>query len=763
MGNLERFLDTKNSLAGKVISVALTLLLATMTFNGVAFSNVNNAYADEVAISTASTAVDTVAENDSLGEKKSDQADNAENKLPADENKSDGSTSESQQSSNQNNTETGDTQIVSGSTTGETGEDTQAATEGGSTNGISIASVDGDSEPNAQIENYFEVTTEKELQHAIAEVNAADGGEFTIKMLNDITAVDSYENLELSKNELTLLGGGYTLAYRNFGGTKSLRVANGAVLNIGKDKITITGNTSDSGVYIYGGGTLNMYSGATIEGISTSGASGGCGVCVGAKPGSSGTFNMYGGLISKNVAQGYSKYAYDGAAVAILDGTFNMYAGTISENSAKKSGGGVCVYLGAFNMFGGDIKNNTAQTYGGGVCVTNGSFKMTGGSITDNSASYYGGGVFVMGESFDMNGGLISNNSAGYYGGGVAVYSDQKFTMSGNAAIHNNSGVLAADDILAFEGGSVELIEVSQKAWELDEKHGGPHEITGWFYDGGGCDVPDCEDDRWNISEGDAQHLHEPEQFTITAGASALALKAAYDNTYTVIYTDGVEDEEVFEDQKTEDLKSGDETPAFIGTPKREGYNFTGWDPTVSDTVTGDVIYEAQWELSEDPGEEPGDDPNPVDPAPDPDPDPDPDPENPENPDTSDTPGTPQNPGDNNTPGNTPTTNDGTRPAPQATATDDAPEAEAATEAAATEDIADDENPLAAFDGHPSCWVHWLIIMGIIVTAIYGAVVVAHRRKDIHDLDDFEDDVLGNTESTPATNPVTTGSRVSAF
>lgn len=64
---------------------------------------------------------------------------------------------------------------------------------------------------------------------------------------------------------------------------------------------------------------------------------------------------------------------------------------------------------------------------------------------------------------------------------------------------------------------------------------------------------------------------------------------------YTVTYTDGVEDEEVFADQ-TYTVKEGDATPAFNGTPEREGYVFLGWGPEVAETVTGNATYTATWE-----------------------------------------------------------------------------------------------------------------------------------------------------------------------
>ena len=65
--------------------------------------------------------------------------------------------------------------------------------------------------------------------------------------------------------------------------------------------------------------------------------------------------------------------------------------------------------------------------------------------------------------------------------------------------------------------------------------------------------------------------------------------------TYTVTYTDGVDNEENFADQVTSGLSAGTATPAFNGTPTRDGYTFKGWLPEVAATVTGTVTYVAQW------------------------------------------------------------------------------------------------------------------------------------------------------------------------
>lgn len=70
----------------------------------------------------------------------------------------------------------------------------------------------------------------------------------------------------------------------------------------------------------------------------------------------------------------------------------------------------------------------------------------------------------------------------------------------------------------------------------------------------------------------------------------------APETTYTVTYTDGVENEEIFADQVYGNLLSGTATPAFNGTPTRAGYKFLGWEPTVAETVTENATYVAQWE-----------------------------------------------------------------------------------------------------------------------------------------------------------------------
>ncbi len=114
-----------------------------------------------------------------------------------------------------------------------------------------------------------------------------------------------------------------------------------------------------------------------------------------------------------------------------------------------------------FTMKGGTISNNKAA-YGGGVnidhCATAGTFIMSDGAIiTNNTAERSGGGVYGERASlFEMSDGVLNNNRAGYQG----------------------------DDIYSDATGTIHIMDISQKGWELDGKDNRcTHDITGWFVD----------------------------------------------------------------------------------------------------------------------------------------------------------------------------------------------------------------------------------------------------------------------------------------
>ena len=82
------------------------------------------------------------------------------------------------------------------------------------------------------------------------------------------------------------------------------------------------------------------------------------------------------------------------------------------------------------------------------------------------------------------------------------------------------------------------------------------------------------------------------------------------------------------------------------------------------------------------------------------------------------------------------------------TPTDDAEEAidDEATPLTAPEPIDDDATPMAS-GAHRDCWVHWLMLLGILVTVVYYGGVGVRRVRFSSSLQSFEDDVLGNDET----------------
>lgn len=146
----------------------------------------------------------------------------------------------------------------------------------------------------------------------------------------------------------------------------------------------------------------------------------------------------------------------------------------------------------------------------------------------------------------------------------------------GGKAKTNNTGrsVVTVDGMTAFKDGKM----VS-------------HELNSNYTDG-------FKDNAYTVTSGDWV-LGDDGTYTRTVTKVCKYCKHNVTDTqtgYSVTYTDGVENEEIFEDQSAIVLKD-ETTPAFNGeTPSREGYSFKGWDPKVEKTVTKNVIYTAVWE-----------------------------------------------------------------------------------------------------------------------------------------------------------------------
>jgi len=236
------------------------------------------------------------------------------------------------------------------------------------------------------------------------------------------------------------------------------RAANGGgiTLNSAGSQLTmsggsITGNTataSGGGVSIATASTFTMISGS-ISG--NTGTTSGGGVSLNAN---NAIFNMEGGTISGNFANGTTANTNGGGGVALITAgaQFTMDAGTISGNTVVSSGGGVLVSTASiFTLDGGTITGNYANSAtttagGGGVALSanNAIFNMLSGSITNNNAASSGGGVglLVNGALFIMESGSISGNTS--HGTAVA---------SGGGGVFIGAGAISH---FTFQGGSIQ-------------------------------------------------------------------------------------------------------------------------------------------------------------------------------------------------------------------------------------------------------------------------------------------------------------------
>lgn len=115
-----------------------------------------------------------------------------------------------------------------------------------------------------------------------------------------------------------------------------------------------------------------------------------------------------------------------------------------------------------------------------------------------------------------------------------------------------------------------------------------------------GTTVEVDEDDKRPTREGYVLDESKQDKFSgIIAGDESLVLKVYFKQQFTVTYK--TELPGTFEEEKTENLDYGVATPSFAGELTcKPGYEFAGWDSTVSETVTENKIYTATWEAKDD-------------------------------------------------------------------------------------------------------------------------------------------------------------------
>ncbi len=210
-----------------------------------------------------------------------------------------------------------------------------------------------------------------------------------------------------------------------------------------------------------------------------------------------GTFNMFGGEISENLAIHFGNGVYNRM-------TFNMYGGKIKGNKPAASeynmGGGVCSkgeYIegyvdikSSFRMYGGEISENTSNI-GGGVCNLNGSIFIYKGKIKENKVNCFypsdGGGGLCIGsrsECYIYDGEITKNSTK--FNGGVYV-KEGNTTIGGNVVIKDNICDDNSNNLCLAKGFTVTLDKTSpltENAYigvstEIKPSDGSPVDVTG--------------------------------------------------------------------------------------------------------------------------------------------------------------------------------------------------------------------------------------------------------------------------------------------
>ncbi len=287
---------------------------------------------------------------------------------------------------------------------------------------------------------------------------------------------------------------------------------------------------------------------------------------------------------------------FGGAIFAYNDVDLKVEGCSFNSNEVATCGGAICsmdivpeLGLSKLNIIESTFTGNKSlYGYGGALYASNVTLSaITESTFTDNKAPYGDGGALYLNQTPTIiSGGEITGNLAKNAGGGIAGFS-AALTMDGEnvTKICNNIAENMGDDIFSDSSEALTLFTPENATLKSNDETVNGKLINGWYIDG---KKGDASTKRWGVEDFYEKYDNE---------STVVALKAAR-GLYTVTYTDGVDDQEVFADQ-VYDVKEDSATPVFEGgTPTRSGYTFAGWSPAVADTVTGNVTYTAQWRVN---------------------------------------------------------------------------------------------------------------------------------------------------------------------
>jgi len=404
----------------------------------------------------------------------------------------------------------------------------------------------------------------------------------------------------------TLITGG-TIQYNDAQGASG-----GGISNVGT--LTIEGGVISGNSATYVGGGIDHWSGTlTITGgtIEYNEAENGGGISNYA------TMTENGGLITHNTAIERGGGIYSAT-------TLTLNNASVTYNKAKNGGGIYFDNSGATFTFNGDTFGaNEATERGGGMYGNAELVTVAGGSVVDNTAGEYGGGIYMTdvrwfedGSSEQLFGGklvlsaeLVAGNSATGlaptlgYGGGVfsavsvevinTVVEDNEGNKGGGLYISDNvqaTGLISnstfENNTARADGGAIwiryeELASLTVEASALfaDNRATGPYDrnpvddatyaahifATTWS-------APLTQGyNNWDISYTQGEAVP---RFSVTFAPGA---HGAFTG---VIYID---------------VLRNSATPTPPTPTPAAGWKFAGWSPALAPTVTGNVVYTAQW------------------------------------------------------------------------------------------------------------------------------------------------------------------------
>ena len=166
-----------------------------------------------------------------------------------------------------------------------------------------------------------------------------------------------------------------------------------------------------------------------------------------------GTWNLFGGTVTASKKSTNT----NGGGVCCVNGTVKMYGGTVTGGQTVANGGNIMLYgASSFYMYGGTISGGKADGYGGNIAIPFAckEIVIAGGTITGGSAKC-GGNIYLKSNTEVKLGAVtisdgVANDTAKSRGGNVYIGSPdarvtmENTTLTGGSAMHGHSVALIA-------------------------------------------------------------------------------------------------------------------------------------------------------------------------------------------------------------------------------------------------------------------------------------------------------------------------------